>query len=161
MKYRDHDDPKIFKECVSAITLKGRPQGLLEEWLTEAEVIVNVALGPRKGPKEARPWLAVDELDELLWASRIREAVIESDQLETSSGLFMLSNVERITIFVLGDSFADSDLETFQNAIENLEKLSHLSIVVAPSALAYAKEHFVWKRSGVTYAIATESRRRS
>lgn len=29
MKYRDHDDPKIFKECVWAITLIGRPQGLL------------------------------------------------------------------------------------------------------------------------------------
>ncbi|MGX0879342.1 hypothetical protein ACSSV4_004051 [Roseovarius sp. MBR-154] len=38
MKYCDHHDPKIFKECVSAITLKGRPQRLLEEWLTEAEV---------------------------------------------------------------------------------------------------------------------------
>lgn len=30
MKYRDHDDPEIFKECVSAIALKGRPQGLQE-----------------------------------------------------------------------------------------------------------------------------------
>lgn len=44
MKYCDHHDPKIFKECVSAITLKDRPQRLLEEWLTEAEVIVNVTL---------------------------------------------------------------------------------------------------------------------
>ena len=34
-----------------------------------------------------------------------------------------------------------------------------LSIVVAPSALSYANEHFVWKRSGVTYAIVTESHR--
>ncbi len=160
MKYRDHDDPEIFKECVTAITLQGRPQGLLEEWLSESEVTVTVAPGPRKGPKKARPWLAVEDLDGLPWTSKVREAVIESDHLETSSGLFMLSNVERITIFVLGDSFADSDLETFQNAIENFEKLSYLSIVVAPSALAYAKEHFVWKRSGVTFAIATESHRR-
>lgn len=75
----------------------------------------------------------------MLWASKIREAVIESDHVETSSDLFKLSDVERITIFVLGGSFADSDLETFQNAIENLKKLSHLSIVVALCALAYAK----------------------
>ena len=159
VKYRDHDDPEIFKECVSAITLKGRPQGLLEEWLIEAEVIITVAPGPRRGSQNARPWLAVDELDELPWTSKIHEAVIKSDHLEASSSLFMLSNVERITIFVLGDSFADSDLEAFQNALESLEKLTHLSIVVAPSALSYANEHFVWKRSGVTYAIATESHR--
>lgn len=160
MKHRDHDDPDIFKECVSAITLKGRPEGLLEEWLTEAEVIITVAPVPRKGPRAAQPWLDVDALDDLPWASNIREAVIRSDHLEQSSGLFMLSNVERMSIFVLGDYFWDSDLETFQNAIENLKKLSHLNIVVAASALAYAKERFVWKRAGVTYDIATESRRR-
>jgi hypothetical protein len=160
MKYRDHDDPEIFKGCVSAITLKSRPQGFLEERLSESEIMVTVALGPHKGPIEARPWLAVDELDGLPWTSKIREAVIKSDHLEASSGLFMLSNVERITIFVLGDSFADTDLETFQNAIGNLEKLTHLSIVVAPSAISYANEHFVWKRSGVTYAIVAESDRR-
>lgn len=159
MKYSD-DDPEIFKECVSAITLKDRPQGLLEEWLTEANVIITVAPGQRKGPKKPRPWLAVDELNELPWARKVSEAVIESDHLEASSALFMLSNVERVTIFVLGESFDDSDLETFKNAIENLEKLNHLSIVVASSALAYAKEHFVWRRSGVTYAIETESRGR-
>lgn len=159
MKYRDHDDPKIFTECVSAITLKGRPQGLLEEWLTESEVIITVAPGPRRGPQKTRPWLAVDELDELAWAGKICEAVVESDHLEASSDLFLLRNVERITIYVLGDSFEDNDFETFQNAIENLEKLSHLSIVVTQSALAYAKEHFVWKRSGITYAIAAASRR--
>lgn len=160
MTYRDHADPEIFKECVSAVTLKGRPQGLLEEWLVEAEVIITIAPGQRRGSQKVRPWLAVDELDELPWASKVREAVIESDHLETSAMLLNLSNVERLTIFVLGDSFADSDLETFQNALESLEKLTHLSIVVAPSALSYANEHFVWKRSGVTYAIATESHRR-
>ena len=100
MKYRDHDDPEIFKECVSAITLQGRPQGLLEEWLSESEVTITVAPGTRKGLKKARPWLAVKELDRLPWTSKVREAVIESDHLEKSSGLFMLSNGERITIFV-------------------------------------------------------------
>ena len=70
MKYCDHDDPEIFKECVSAITLKGRPQGLLEEWVIEAEVVITVAPGPWRGPQKARPWLAVDELDELPWTSK-------------------------------------------------------------------------------------------
>tara|TARA_R110000868_G_scaffold198474_1_gene444780 strand:- start:13364 stop:13876 length:513 start_codon:yes stop_codon:yes gene_type:complete len=159
LKHRDYDDPEIFKQCVSAITLKGRPEGLLEEWLTESEVIITVANGRRKGPREPQPWLAVDELDEMRWASKIREAVIQSDHLEASSGLFMLSRIERITIFVLGDYFADSDLETFHNAIENMEKLSYISIFVAPSALAYAKEHFVWKNAGATYVIATTTPR--
>ena len=78
MKHRDHDDPEIFKECVSAITLRGRPEGLVEAWLTEADVVISVAQGPRKRPGAEQPWLAVDELDGLPWASKISDAVIES-----------------------------------------------------------------------------------
>ena len=153
MKHRDHDDPEIFKECVSAITLKGRPEGLLEEWLTEAEVIITVAPGPRRGPKAAQQWLAVDELDELPWASKIREAVIQSDHLEASSGLFMLSDVQNLTIVILGESFAKDDIELFQNAISNLPKLQHLRVVVAAGALNTANECIAGLGSGFTTEI--------
>jgi hypothetical protein len=37
MKNRDHNDPEIFRECVSAITLKGRLEGLPQEWLREVK----------------------------------------------------------------------------------------------------------------------------
>lgn len=156
MKHREHDDPEIFKECVSAITLKGRPEGLLKEWLTEADVDITVAPGPKKGPRAARPWLSVDALDELPWASKIRDAVIESDHLEISSGLFMLSNVQDLTIVVLGDSFSEDDIQLFQNAILNLPKLQHLRVVVAAGALNTANECIAVLASGLGSGVTTE-----
>lgn len=62
MKHREHDDPEIFKECVSAITLKGRPEGLLKEWLTEADVHITVARGRRKARERPGHGLALTHL---------------------------------------------------------------------------------------------------
>ena len=149
MKHRDHDDPEIFKECVSAITLRGRPEGLLEAWLTVADVVISVVQGPRKRPGAEQPWLAVDELDGLPWASKISDAVIQSDHLETSSGLFMLSNVQDLTIVVLGESFHEDDIRSFQNAIINLQKLRQLRVLVAKGALDTANAYFAGLGSGL------------
>jgi hypothetical protein len=156
MKHSRYDDPENFKECVSAITLIGRPEGLLEDWLTEADVHITVALGPKKSQRMARPWLSVEALDELPWSGRICKAVIESDHLETSSGLYMLSNVQDLTIVVLGKSFSEGDIQVFQNAIINLPKLKHLRVVVAASAYNAANECTIGLATGHGSGVAIE-----
>lgn len=158
MKRRDYDAPEIFQECVSAISLKGRPQGLLDEWLANADVDIIITPEKKKGPGAVQAWLDCSELEELQWAEQIRDAHIQSDHFESSDGLYHLSNIERLTVIVRGNSFNTHDLEVFQLAIVNLTKLEQLHIIVASDALDLVKENLFWPGANFIPEITSISR---
>lgn len=155
-----YDDPEIWANCVSAVTLKSRPTGLLEDWLSEGDVDISISVGSKQGPRSALPWLDVDVLGELSWAKKIRDAIIQSDHLEGSSNLHALCSIERLTIVVRGHRFDDADVEVFWNAIENMGRLQQLSIVVPPEAYETAQKSFIWKKPSLDYNVVSPSRRR-
>jgi hypothetical protein len=150
----DYEDPTLFAKCVSAITLKAEPFGYLSDCLSDPDIHVTVGLGRTKGPRRGpEPWLNIDQIGELSWASNIREGHLLSDHLEGSGGLFELERIENLTITVLGKDYHEDDVETFQKAIRNLQKLKRFRLVLEPAALAQRKGVFVWHSSGFNLEI--------
>lgn len=154
----DDDDPDLLTACIAAITLKAHPQGLLADWLADASVPIAIVPSEPNSPRKGQPWLDVSLLEELPWAGEIHEAVLRSDHLEGSSGLYQLTKAERLTIAILGDDYHDSDLEAFQNAIQNLGMLKELRLVVSEAALGHAKDRLIWPGHALTCEIVPASR---
>ena len=79
MPVSDYDDPELFAECVSAITLKREPRGYLANCLSEYECEVTAALAPGRGIYKAGPWLFLSDLEERPWAGNVKVAHLASD----------------------------------------------------------------------------------
>lgn len=157
MKHRDYDGPEFFQECVSTIALKGRPQGLLDEWLADSDVDIIIDPGKKKSVRGAQPWLDLSELEELHWANKISDAHIQSDHFESSHCLYLLSNIKRLTFVVLGRSFDAGDLENFHLAVLNLTKLTQLHIIVTSDALEPVRDCLFWPGANFTVEITSNS----
>ncbi|REF73518.1 hypothetical protein BDD41_2083 [Paracoccus versutus] len=156
MPVPDYDDPALFAECVSAITLKGEPCGYLADCLSEYEVEVTVAPAPGRGSSRAEPWLLLSDLEERCWAGRIKAAHLASDALQDAAGLYHLSKIEDLTISIGGRNFSENDVDTFQNAIGDLQGLRKLRLIVAENAIEEAEDCFRWPFAGFSVDIQVD-----
>ena len=156
MPVLDHDDPALFAECVSAITLKGKPRGYLEHCLSEYDVEITVAPARSKNSHKIRPWLYLSDLEERHWAGNIKAAHLASDVLQDSAGLYHLRRIEDLTISICGHNFSENDVDTFQKAIGDLQGLRKLLLIVAENAIEQADDYFRWPFTGFSVEIQVD-----
>ncbi|WP_423211440.1 hypothetical protein [Paracoccus yeei] len=156
MPVSDYDDPELFAECVSAITLKGEPRGYLADCLSEYECEVTVALAPGRGIYKAEPWLFLSDLEERPWVGNIKVAHLASDVLQDAAGIYCLSGIEDLVISISGKNFFENDVDTFQRAVGDLPNLRRLRLLVATDAIDEVRDQLHWPFSRFSMEVQVD-----
>lgn len=164
MTLQDYDDPELFYQSVSGITLKAMPEGFLSDCLGGSNLDITI-IPSKKGVvgRGVKPWLDICELENISWSSNIRFAHLFSDHLEGSIGLFSMPEIVHLTVSIKGKDYHNIDVGVFHNAIVNSENLEKLVLIVEPEAMAQSQDIFYWphqKKLTVKIETTKENRRR-
>ena len=154
MALQDYDDPELFYQSVSGITLKAMPEGFLSDCLGEGNLDITIVPNSKGvvGPG-SKPWLDIFELDSISWSKNIKIAHLSSDCLQESGGLYCIPDVKELTVTINGSNYDVRDMNIFWDAIQESKDIKNLSLIVDLEEVAQSQDFFVWPRRDFSVEI--------